>query len=283
MKEGRTSLIHMEDDDYHTLKRVIRWLYTSDYDDEESPESQSSAECDASKGTDADSTAENDVPEEPTPVYSRDELVLQNLTNHVLVYAMADKYHIPALALHARTKFRALTTIDFFWPLAGLPTVVQLIYTTTPPTNRGLRDLAMAICGDRASEIYGDAPWMAIMEADGVLAVDFMGALVEQRRREAAVEFDELEDALAETREDLRAVEDANERVLAKIGEMRVIAREELMGMPKGGFFSPWEWMSGADYWMREFTVIQYFGRGLAALEGMFGCRRSVSPGRRWF
>ncbi|KAF5575997.1 ARM repeat protein [Fusarium pseudocircinatum] len=62
---------------------------------------------------------------------------------HAKVYQIADKYGIEALKRLAATKYR--TSIDAGWEMDSFPYAIALAYTTTPPGDRGLRDIAMEV------------------------------------------------------------------------------------------------------------------------------------------
>jgi hypothetical protein len=59
------------------------------------------------------------------------------------VYQIADKYGVFALKEYARQKFSTAVKAD--WPTEDFPIAIELVYTTTPPEDRGLRDLVVEI------------------------------------------------------------------------------------------------------------------------------------------
>ncbi|KAJ4258059.1 hypothetical protein NW762_008199 [Fusarium torreyae] len=59
------------------------------------------------------------------------------------VYQIADKYDISALKSHAKSKFG--TAINSGWTTEDFPIAINVAYTTTPPEDRGLRDLIVEI------------------------------------------------------------------------------------------------------------------------------------------
>ncbi|KAG5660087.1 hypothetical protein KAF25_003609 [Fusarium avenaceum] len=58
---------------------------------------------------------------------------------HAKVYQIADKYGIFVLKEHAKQKFRTAVKVD--WSTEDFSIAIELVYTTTPPEDRGLRDL----------------------------------------------------------------------------------------------------------------------------------------------
>ncbi|KAI0545865.1 BTB/POZ domain-containing protein [Xylaria curta] len=71
------------------------------------------------------------------------------------VYSAADRYLIPRLQAHAKDKFKA--EIDDIWKATELPAdlavVIQEVYSSTPSTDRGLRDLVVSSCHGRLAAI----------------------------------------------------------------------------------------------------------------------------------
>ncbi|KAJ4328724.1 hypothetical protein N0V84_000723 [Fusarium piperis] len=57
------------------------------------------------------------------------------------VYQIADKYDIDSLKEHAKENFS--TAVDIGWSMDDFPLAITLAYTTTPPGDRGLRDVVI--------------------------------------------------------------------------------------------------------------------------------------------
>lgn len=57
------------------------------------------------------------------------------------VYQIADKYGVHALKKYAKNKFG--TAIKAGWSMDDFPVAINVVYTTTPLNDRGLRDLAV--------------------------------------------------------------------------------------------------------------------------------------------
>lgn len=79
------------------------------------------------------------------------------MMNDVRVYAIADKYVIPGLKELAKTKFANLAFSTEL--VLRFPTVIYEIYDTTPPEDRGLRDIVTDICCLSVQEIVRHNEW----------------------------------------------------------------------------------------------------------------------------
>lgn len=79
------------------------------------------------------------------------------MMNDVRVYAIADKYVIPGLKELAKTKFANLASSTEL--VLRFPTVICEIYDTTPPEDRGLRDIVTDICCLSVQEIVRHNEW----------------------------------------------------------------------------------------------------------------------------
>ncbi|KAM0354802.1 hypothetical protein ACHAPU_000626 [Fusarium lateritium] len=67
------------------------------------------------------------------------------------VYQIADKYDISALKDYAKVKFE--TKIKTGWSTDDFPSTIETVYTTTPPEDRGLRDLLLEIAVANLEEL----------------------------------------------------------------------------------------------------------------------------------
>lgn len=74
-----------------------------------------------------------------------------SLMINVQVYAMADKFDMPELKVLAKEKFLKCAQC---WPLPEFPTVVHEALSSTPESDRGLRDIIRRIMADHVEDIY---------------------------------------------------------------------------------------------------------------------------------
>jgi hypothetical protein len=70
------------------------------------------------------------------------------------VYALADKYDIPALKILATTKFEALATDS--WNTTDFPHSIKVMYESTPSDDRGLRDVALRLAAENSHALFED-------------------------------------------------------------------------------------------------------------------------------
>ena len=145
----------MDDDDPQAVKRLLLYLYTLDYPEEDDsnvpvtidpshPPRLPSAATEVEQpllGTMSDSY---DSPSSSDP----------RMMNNVLVYAVADKYDIPDLKDLAKSKFLTLATSK--WPHIELYAVLETIFSTTPDGDMGLRQIVLDICRQHAQDILRD-------------------------------------------------------------------------------------------------------------------------------
>lgn len=86
------------------------------------------------------------VPNLEVPVNQEKSSLMVN----VQVYAMADKFDIAELKSLAREKFSKCAQ---GWPLPDFPSVVHEALTSTPESDRGLRDILRTILADHVEDI----------------------------------------------------------------------------------------------------------------------------------
>ena len=83
------------------------------------------------------------------------------MLNNVDVYALAEKYNLPGLKELAAKKFRRDACKC---PLNGLAAIAHETYTSTPSSDRGIRDLVIQICETHLDQIMEARDLEAVME-----------------------------------------------------------------------------------------------------------------------
>lgn len=236
----------MEDDDLDTVERMLEYLYTYDYDDGSSynlvEESQNSEEQEVDKEdkigslrtsqslTDPEGAEAETVQDALVSMEADDPLSVSGasegnpaieepgLLNNVLVYAIAEKYHIPELKELAKTKFLSqanrLMSADSLMLSDTFPEVITTVYKSTPESDRGLRNIVSRICVKHVRTLIEKEAFKDVIRKIGDFGVDVLyGALkyddglLEQAQAEKIV----LENELREDQPKILNVElDAN-------------------------------------------------------------------------
>lgn len=131
------------EDDPDIVDRMIDYLYRLDYDDQ--PNSASKKPSDG------------------------------RLVTNSLVYALADKYEIWSLKEVAKTKIAKL--INEEWNDDSFLAAVETAWTTTPQSDRGLRELFIPVLREHKTELITKEMYIEAVRSIGDLAVDMMQAL----------------------------------------------------------------------------------------------------------
>lgn len=131
------------EDDPDIVDLMIDYLYRLDYDDH----------------------SDGDSGNEPN----------ERLIVNSLVYAIADKCDIRSLKELAKTK--TATLLDMEWNDDSFPTVLESVWTTTPQSDRGLRDLFIPVLCTHRNELVKKEHYILVLRANADLAVDIVQAL----------------------------------------------------------------------------------------------------------
>lgn len=94
---------------------------------------------------------------------------------HAKVYAIAEKYNIKPLKDLARTKFE--TAADRDWDSPYFPTTIDFVYTSTPPNDRGLRDIVVKLSRDHLKSLLYRPGFESMMEDNGDFGKDLVKAI----------------------------------------------------------------------------------------------------------
>jgi len=143
-KEGISGEINLQEDDPDMVDNMLRFLYTLDYQD----------------------GAEGGRP----------------LLVNAKMYAIGDKYCIEALKKLAKTKFSE--ALDAGWDIVSFPEVIETVYTTTPATDRDLRDCLTHVLLEHKEELYEHEGFFGLVKdklSDGEFAMDVIYAWTEFR------------------------------------------------------------------------------------------------------
>lgn len=150
-----------------TLRRQARRQYHgfgSDNDSDFESDFESDIERDFYKDSELDyATSETDE-----EICEAKQAQLRML-NNVDVYALAEKYNLPGLKELAAKKFRRDACKC---PLKGLAAIARETYTSTPSSDRGMRDLVIQICETHLDQIMEARDLEVVMEENEDFGAD---------------------------------------------------------------------------------------------------------------
>jgi hypothetical protein len=88
------------------------------------------------------------------------------------VYSIADRYTIPALKEHAKEKFQKATSVG--WAMDDFPLTVAEVYSSTPETDRGLRDLVVQLCQEHLGHLRNNRQFQDVLKRTKDFAADLV-------------------------------------------------------------------------------------------------------------
>ena len=142
IKEGPSGQIRLQEDDPDMVHNMLRFLYTLTYQDDASGR--------------------------------------KRLSTNANMYAIADKYRIDALKDLARDKFSRI--LDAGWDITDFLEVIETVYTTTPASDRGLRDRLAPVLLEHKDELHDNEVFVSLIKdklSDGEFAMDVIHAWTE--------------------------------------------------------------------------------------------------------
>ena len=162
---------------------MLTYLYTLDYDD---GDACPAVARDGSKPDSPDlEFPDLDFPEPdsiPRPDVNDDEMIshCKNM-NNIRVYALADKYNIPALKELAKTKFETCVTARRP-EITRFAEIVDSIFNSTPETDPGLRAIVISRAADASTlkQILGEGPLASTMRDHSTFALGLLREVVKQ-------------------------------------------------------------------------------------------------------
>ena len=142
VKEGLSGEIDLKEDDPDMIDNMLHFLYTSDYQD------------DADGG--------------------------RPLLVNAKMYAVGDKYGIHALKTLAKDKF--IAALGAGWDIVTFLEVLETVYSTTPASDRGLRDCLALTLKKHKNELHEHEGFVNLIKtklADGEFAMDVINTWTE--------------------------------------------------------------------------------------------------------
>ena len=102
------------------------------------------------------------------------DLASNSLLINVKVYALADKYNVQPLKELAKVKFQK--ALDTQYEHESFPGAIVAVYSTTPSSDRGLRDAVVSQVGSIRSELKTRREFLDVVKSVGDFAVDLLMA-----------------------------------------------------------------------------------------------------------
>ncbi|KAL8896809.1 MAG: hypothetical protein Q9207_007526 [Kuettlingeria erythrocarpa] len=217
VKEAHEAKIDLSDDDPETLQRLLSYLYTADYDYQVSAE--------RNEAIDAAEAPITTSPPSDDPRYlplqggkgsnteaSRElkNITPRDLLNNALVYALAEKYDVKTLKTLAKARFASRSVGK--WDDESVCAVLEVVYATTPTSDRGLRDIISEICARQldetqmiplgSSRLMSRWRFQALVHKDPSLAVDLLN-LTHRDKRSLKEKTSALESLLGQRDEEV--------------------------------------------------------------------------------
>ena len=144
-QETAEGIIELQEDNARAVEAMLGFMYTFDYD------------C---SGNDLERTSP--------------------MLFNVEVYSIAEKYGVSSLKLRAKEKFeRAVKTC---WDMDDLAHTITYIYSSTPPTDRGLRDAVVEVVYEHISALLKKHTFRDVLEETVGFAADVTQLMVSSER-----------------------------------------------------------------------------------------------------
>lgn len=172
-QEAKTSIVALGEDDPPTVRRMLTYLYTLTYHDEGDAASAQHYMVNGTKVVNFQAQTTM-----TTPLSEEEQLRHAKMMNNVVVYAIAQKYHIGELKELATAKLRELLWLEA--PSHGLPDIIDAIFETTASTDPGLRKVAVEFCTHYSTEIVADDYLYSIIKDHGELGLDVLRGVNEK-------------------------------------------------------------------------------------------------------
>lgn len=172
----------MNDDDPQTIKRMLQYLYTLDYPEDDVPFVR--ADHAAMDGSLSPPLLHNTstITEHKTDSITTLGLFEgasshdPKMMNNAIAYATAEKYDIPELKELAKRKFQTLASSK--WPHNNFYAVTEAVFSTTPDEDMGLRQIVIDICGKHFRDILKDEESRAAFLNNKAVAVAVLDTAV---------------------------------------------------------------------------------------------------------
>ncbi|KAJ4137127.1 hypothetical protein NW768_002707 [Fusarium equiseti] len=93
---------------------------------------------------------------------------------HATVYQIADKYNMQSMKQHARSRFSTVAVELEGWDEVEFPNIISLVWSTTLPNDRGLRDIVSATSVKNLAGLLNKDTFIDELTANGPFAVELI-------------------------------------------------------------------------------------------------------------
>lgn len=148
-------MVILDDEEPALVKQMVNYFYTLDYEAEQSERRYRMTGTNVTANTICYKESLAGEEQRTTETTSeRSPEMWRPLSFHVLMYSLADRMFIEGLKTLARSKVQK-TLFSIFQPLNAhsVQTAIMEIYSSTPITDRGLRDLAVSFAMKNMKEL----------------------------------------------------------------------------------------------------------------------------------
>ena len=205
-QEASSRRIELKDDDPETVERMISFMYSLDYQDERQGETEApgSTEVEDSNTGNSDATAPSDEREvlTETGVNNGGGNVPHQENDHpalfssVRVYAIADKYNVPFLKDLAKHRFDIWARWN--WACADFLAIIREVFSSTPSSDRGLRDIVFVIVADHPDFFVHKDEFRDLVEDIGELGLGMLDKLITRHTEEKSALLSQIQSLEAE-------------------------------------------------------------------------------------
>ena len=169
-----TATITLDDDDRSTVRRMLTYLYTLDYDD---------GDAFPAVARDESSNTDDPVPDSTSKPNVNDAEMISHgkYMNNIYVCALADKYNIPPLKELAKIKFQ--TSMARKVIVTRFAEIVDSIFSSTHETDPGLRDIVIKMAGDRSTpgQILREGPLASVIRNHSTFGLGLLREVVKNQ------------------------------------------------------------------------------------------------------
>lgn len=99
------------------------------------------------------------------------------LLSAIKLYGIAIKYEVPTLKKPAKETFEAVVKAGCCWDSNDVPTAIELIYSTTPEGDRGLRDAIVNNALEQAGVLMKNGSFLRVLKDCSSFNEDFVQRL----------------------------------------------------------------------------------------------------------